>query len=79
MPFFQKSIFRTECDECDRPFAVSSGGVCEQCHRILCSTHLHGSLGRRIAIGFGARMLCVRCRAGLPVEGETASRAGGAR
>lgn len=64
MAFFRKSIFRTECDECDRLFAVTSGGVCEKCRRILCSTHLHGTLARRIAIGFGASMLCVRCRAG---------------
>ena len=51
MPFFQKSIFYTECDECDRRFPVTSGGVCVRCKRILCTTHLHGSLGRRIAIG----------------------------
>jgi hypothetical protein len=64
MAFFRTSIFRTECDECDRPFAVNTGGVCEKCRRILCSTHLHGSLARRIAIGFGAAMICVRCRTG---------------
>jgi len=68
MPFFRKSIFFTECDECDRRFSVTSGGVCERCRRILCATHLHGSIGRRIAIGLGARMLCVRCRAGEPLE-----------
>lgn len=64
MPFFRKSIFFTECDECDRRFSVTSGGVCERCRRILCGVHLHGSIGRRIAIAFGASMLCVRCRAG---------------
>ena len=64
MAFFRKSIFRTECDECGRPFAVNTGGVCERCRRILCSTHLHGSIMRRIAIGFGVAMICVRCRAG---------------
>ena len=67
MPIFRKSIMTTECDECGRSFAISSGGVCENCRRILCTTHLHGSLGRRIAIAFGARMICVRCRAGLPL------------
>lgn len=71
MPFFRTSIFHTECDECDRRFPVNSGGVCERCRRILCSTHLHGSIGRRIAIAFGASMICVRCRAGLPVEGAS--------
>jgi hypothetical protein len=68
MPFFRKSIFQTECDECDRRFAVTSGGVCERCRRILCSTHLHGSLGRRIAMGLGAQMICRRCRAGQPIN-----------
>lgn len=68
MPFFRSSIFRTECDECDRPFPVNTGGVCEHCRRILCGDHLHGSIGRRIAIAMGARMVCVKCRAGIPVE-----------
>ena len=67
MPMFRKSIMSTECDECRRPFSISSGGVCENCRRILCTAHLHGSLTRRIAIAFGARMLCVRCRAGEPI------------
>jgi hypothetical protein len=71
MPFFRKSIFATECDECDRRFAVNTGGVCEQCRRILCSTHLHGTIGRRIAMAFGARMVCVRCRASGPPTTDT--------
>lgn len=68
MPFFSKSIFFTECDECDRRFSITSGGVCERCRRILCASHLHGSIGRRIAIGLGAKMLCVRCRRGESLE-----------
>lgn len=64
MPIFQKSIFRTECDECGVPFAVNTGGVCTSCRRILCTTHLHGSLVRRVMIAFGAANVCVRCRAG---------------
>lgn len=67
MPIFRKSIISTECDECGRLFAISSGGVCENCRRILCSAHLHGSLLRVVAIAFGARMLCVRCRSGQPI------------
>lgn len=67
MPIFRKSIICTECDECDRQFAISSGGVCENCRRILCSKHLHGSIARVVAIAFGAKMLCVRCRLGLPI------------
>ena len=64
MPIFRKSIFKTECDECGRPFAITGGGVCERCRRILCNTHLHGSITRRIAIAFGAPYVCVRCRSG---------------
>lgn len=64
MPIFQKSIFRTECDECKLPFAVNTGGVCVTCRRILCSSHLHGSIVRKLLIAFGAPMICVRCRAG---------------
>jgi hypothetical protein len=60
---FKKANFETECDACHKPFSVSTGGVCERCRRILCNDHLHGSLARRIAIGFGAPMICVRCRA----------------
>lgn len=64
MPIFQKSFIETECEQCRKPFSVSTGGVCERCRRILCNDHLHGSLVRRVAIAFGARMLCVKCRAG---------------
>ncbi len=67
MPIFRKSIMSSECDECRRPFSISSGGVCENCRRILCTAHLHGSVARRLAIAFGARMLCVRCRTGQPI------------
>lgn len=64
MPFFRKSFVETECDACKKPFPVSSGGVCEKCRRILCNAHLHGSILRRAAIGFGAHIVCVACRAG---------------
>ena len=64
MEILRKSIFRTECDECHKQFAVNTGGVCEQCRRILCNDHLHGSFVRRIAIALGAPMRCVSCRAG---------------
>jgi hypothetical protein len=64
VPIFQKSIFRTECDECNVPFAVNTGGVCERCRRILCAKHLHGSITRRMLMAVGVPMICVRCRAG---------------
>jgi hypothetical protein len=64
MEVFRKSMFRTECDECLKPFPVNTGGVCDQCRRILCNTHLHGSFFRRIAIALGAPYRCVACRAG---------------
>jgi hypothetical protein len=74
VPIFQKSIFKTECDECNAPFAVNTGGVCERCRRILCSAHLHGSLTRRILMAFGVPMICVRCRSGeSPAEAPGAA------
>ena len=68
MPIFQKSIFRTECDECGVAFAVNTGGVCTKCRRILCSQHLHGSVVRKMLIAFGVRIECVRCRVGESPE-----------
>jgi hypothetical protein len=64
MEVFRKSIFRTECDECRKPFPVNTGGVCENCKRILCDRHLHGSFFRRMAIALGSPNRCVACRAG---------------
>jgi hypothetical protein len=64
MEVFRRSIFRTNCDECEKPFPVNTGGVCDNCRRILCDKHLHGSFFRRIAIAFGAPNRCVDCRAG---------------
>lgn len=69
MQIFKKANLETQCDACRKPFSVSTGGVCERCRRILCNDHLHGSILRRVAIGFGAPIVCVRCRA------EGASRA----
>jgi len=64
MQIFQRSAFRTQCDECQQEFPVNTGGVCDHCRRILCNRHLHGSFLRRIAISFGAPYRCVSCRAG---------------
>lgn len=64
MEVFRRSIFTTECDECQEAFAVNTGGVCDRCRRILCNRHLHGSLLRRIAIALGAPYRCVACRSG---------------
>jgi hypothetical protein len=64
MEVFRRSIFRTRCDECEKPFPVNTGGVCDNCRRILCDKHLHGSFLRRIVIAFGAPSRCVDCRAG---------------
>jgi hypothetical protein len=63
MPFFKKSIFFSECERCHVNFHIGQGGVCEQCRRILCDNHLHGSLVRRVQVYFGARPICLTCRA----------------
>jgi hypothetical protein len=70
MEILRKSMFRTECDECRKPFPVNSGGVCETCRRILCNQHLHGSFARRIAIALGVPYKCVDCRAGRTPAAE---------
>ena len=64
MEVFKRAEFRTECDECGKTFPVNTGGVCDNCRRILCNAHLHGSVFRRIAIALGAPYRCVNCRAG---------------
>jgi hypothetical protein len=65
VPIFRKSIFKTECDECRKPFQIASGGVCKSCRRILCDRHLHGSILRRVSIALGADAICVDCRNGI--------------
>jgi hypothetical protein len=57
-------MFKTECDQCHKPFPVNTGGVCDRCRRILCNDHLHGSFVRRMAIALGATNRCADCRAG---------------
>jgi len=72
MPFFKKSIFTSECERCHARFHIGAGGVCERCKKILCDTHLHGSLVRRIQVSFGAPPVCLKCRA----QAATAATAG---
>ena len=62
MPVFKKSIFFVDCDRCHVRFHIGAGGVCEECKRILCDAHLHGSLVRRVQVSFGAAPVCVTCR-----------------
>ncbi|HUQ81132.1 MAG TPA: hypothetical protein VM076_08345 [Gemmatimonadaceae bacterium] len=73
MPFFKKSIFTSECDRCHARFHIGAGGVCEQCRKILCDAHLHGSVVRRIQVSvFGAPIVCVKCRAKAARSGASA-------
>jgi hypothetical protein len=62
MPFFKKSIFTSECDRCHMRFHIGTGGVCEECRKILCDNHLHGSFVRRLQVTLGAPNICVSCR-----------------
>ena len=64
MPFFQQSMMRTECDRCGSRFDLMHGGVCEQCKRILCFRHLHGSWLRRLRTDWGTPAVCIDCRSG---------------
>ena len=71
MPFFKKSIFTSECDRCQVRFHIGAGGVCEECRKILCDNHLHGSLVRRVQVSFGARPICTSCRAKPGTSGRS--------
>ena len=59
---FRRTDFGTECDACNARIDLVSGGVCEQCRRILCKRHLHGSWLRRMRYELGGKAICVRCR-----------------
>ena len=59
---FRQTDLGTECEACNVRIDLVSGGVCEQCRRILCSKHLHGSWLRRMRHELGGKAVCVRCR-----------------
>lgn len=60
---FRSSQFQTQCEQCRLTMDLNRIGVCEQCRRILCHTHLHGSFVRRLLVDLGAAPVCVQCRA----------------
>jgi methionyl-tRNA synthetase len=62
--FFRATQIKTDCDVCRLHFDLMTGGVCEKCRRVLCSTHLHGSLIKRILADVTGRNICVDCRRG---------------
>jgi hypothetical protein len=59
---FRQTDLGTECDACNARIDLVTGGVCEQCKRILCERHLHGSWLRRMRHDIGGKAVCVRCR-----------------
>ena len=61
---FRSSEISTDCDQCHGRVDIVRGGVCEECRRILCYRHLHGSWIQRLKTDLGARTRCVQCRAG---------------
>jgi hypothetical protein len=71
---FLETEMATECDVCGARFDLMKGGACQQCRRILCGAHLHGSWFRRLAADFGGRVLCVQCRSGAGPKPERGSR-----
>jgi hypothetical protein len=66
--FFRSSQVSTDCDQCRGRVDLIKGGVCTNCRRILCYNHLHGSFFRRLITDLGAKVVCVQCRAGIPVK-----------
>ena len=63
LEFFRSTEVTTDCDQCGGRVDLIKGGVCEQCRRILCYRHLHGSFVRRLMTDLGAGTVCVNCRA----------------
>jgi hypothetical protein len=61
---FRDTDITTDCDACGARVDLIKGGVCEQCRRILCAAHLHGSAMRRLLCDLGARPTCLKCRGG---------------
>jgi hypothetical protein len=60
--FFLGSEMGTECEACGARIDIITGGVCVDCRRVLCATHLHGSHLRRLLVDLGAASRCVKCR-----------------
>ena len=60
---FLATEMSTECDVCGKHFDLVKGGVCQQCRRVLCPQHLHGSWARRLLADLGAQVRCNDCRA----------------
>lgn len=63
---FRSSQISTDCDQCGGRVDMMKGGVCTRCRRILCYTHLHGSLVRRLIADIGGETICPSCRAAVP-------------
>jgi hypothetical protein len=60
--FFRETDVKTDCDACGVHFDLVSGGVCENCRRILCARHLHGSFVQRVIADITGRSVCLQCR-----------------
>jgi len=64
MAFFKPSAQLARCDVCRTVFDPVFGGVCAQCRRLLCPTHLYGGAFQRLLGRFSLRQaVCVDCRA----------------
>ena len=43
MALLRPSVILARCDICRLPFDPVFGGICPQCGKLLCSTHLFGN------------------------------------
>ena len=50
------------CEECGEAFDVLRGGICQDCGRMLCGTHLHGLVAQFFAVFSRGTPRCGRCR-----------------
>jgi hypothetical protein len=59
---FRETEVKTNCDACGVFFDLLKGGVCQECRRILCGNHLHGSFFQRLKADITNKHVCVDCR-----------------
>ena len=50
------------CEECGARFEMLRGGICAECGRMLCGSHLHGILAQFLAVFSREAPRCRRCR-----------------
>jgi hypothetical protein len=67
------------CEQCHTRFDPVTGGICAQCHRLLCGRHLRGWRPALFALFERAQPVCVACRRADEAPSSGATRPDDAR